>query len=80
MSQKISFQIDRFLVIFGTVLLALSIITILSLKTILSSVITSRQVDDELLQSSIPRLNKEDIDKAFEITTKKGTMSLDLHE
>jgi hypothetical protein len=78
MSQKISFQIDQFLIIFGLVLICLIFFALYTSRSILQSVIISRQINEELLEENLIHLNKEDLEKAYTAITKTNTTSLDL--
>lgn len=78
MLNKILAKIDRFYFVVSAVFVVLAIIIAFTAMSIFSSLAESQKIDDELLDSSIPRINKMDLDKAYKIVTEKENVPLDL--
>ncbi len=72
-------KIDRFYIILAIVMLFMSFLVVITFRGIFSSLDTAREVDEELLDSLTPKLDKVSLDKAQELIDRKGE-TLDLRE
>lgn len=72
-------RIDRFYYFFGAVVIILAVIAIVSLRGIFSSLKVAGEIDESLLESSSPRIDKEKIELAIETVTSKEIKKLDLN-
>ena len=71
-------KIDKFYYAFGLMLLVMSILVILTLRTLFSSYYVSQGVSDELLEASTPRINKTNVGDALEKFSSPNIVTLDL--
>ena len=77
MSKKIFQQIDRFYFILGAVLLILALLVFFTFKVIVTSLTSSRQIDEQMAKPEI-LIKKDVLDKTYEKIFTKENMSLDL--
>ena len=77
MSMKTFQQIDRFYFILGAVLLILALLVFFTFKVILTSIIASRQIDEQAAKPEI-LINEGVLDKTYEKIFIKENMSLDI--
>jgi uncharacterized protein (UPF0333 family) len=61
-------------------LLFLAILLIVTFRGIFSAISTSKEVDQEFLDTQAPRIDKENLDKAYDWVTNKKVTTLDLRE
>lgn len=71
-------NISKFYLIFTFLLLLLAIMVILVVRTMFSSWSVSNQIDEEVLQNSIPHLNNGILDEAYNKTMGRSIPNLDL--
>ena len=72
--------VDQFYLYFGVLLLVLSILVITVIRGIFGSITTSREIDQEFLESQTPRLHKESLNRAYELIVNSKAVVLDLGE
>ena len=75
---KIFRELDRFYFLFGTVLLILSIVVIVSLRGVFSALSTSSEIDEALLDTSLPRVNIEKVNDGLGSLSNTEPIPLDL--
>lgn len=80
MSVKKFPKIDKFLGVLAVVLLVLALLVIFTFRVIFSAVSTAIEVDEEYLESRTPRINKENLNKAYEGVVNLKESTLDLRE
>jgi hypothetical protein len=71
-------KIDRYYLILLALLLALSGMVIFTAKSVFTGISTSREVDSQLLEASLPRLDKGNLDKAYDFVSNQSRSALDL--
>ena len=71
-------RIDRFYYVFGAILLVLAVLAIVSLRGIFSSVRLAGDIEESLLDSSLPRIDKEKVEKALDAISSREIQKLDL--
>lgn len=71
-------KIDRFYIIFTVLLMALAFMVIFTLRISFSAVSVASEIDEELLQTQTPRINKDKIEQALGVLGRKERMPLDL--
>jgi hypothetical protein len=73
-------EIDKFYWIFAALLLLLSALVIFVVRTMFSALTVSNQIDEEVLQKSIPHLNDDTLDAAHRSAFEQKIPSLDLRQ
>ena len=71
-------RIDRFYYTFGAVLVVLAVLVTISLRGIFSAVRLAGDIDESLLDSSLPRIDKEKVESALEAISTREIQKLDL--
>jgi len=71
-------KIDRFYLLFGAVLLVLSILAIVTLKVVFSAYGVSGTIDQSLLEASSPRIDLELLDQTYGNIMVRKTVPLDV--
>lgn len=73
-------NIDQFYLYLGVLLLGIAVIVIVVVRGIFGSIATSREIDQEFLDSQTPRLHKESLTKAYDQILNMKVVVLDLRE
>ena len=71
-------KINRFYVFMAIVMVALSALVIISLRSVFSAISLASQVDESLLSSEVPRVNTGIIDDALNSVKEREFTPLDL--
>jgi len=72
------FKIDKFYVVMFGVLVVVAIIVTIVFRFVFFNVAKSTQVDEEFLNANSPRLNNDNLDRAYGIIYNKQIPDLDL--
>jgi sensor domain CHASE-containing protein len=78
MSTKISGKLSKFFVIAMAVIITVGIVVVFTLRGILISLNTASQVDEKALENQHERINKNNLDKAYQFLTEPQNATLDL--
>lgn len=73
-------KISNFYWIFAFVLMLLAVLIIFVIRTMFSSLSVSNEIDEEVLQKSIPHLNESVLDDAFTKSLEQNIPGLDLRQ
>lgn len=73
-------KIDKFLGVLAVVLLVLALLVIFTFRVIFAAVSTAIEVDEEYLEARTPRIDKENLNKAYKGVTNLKETTLDLRE
>jgi hypothetical protein len=73
-------KVSKFSVGLVGLLLLLAFLVIISFRGIFSAISTSREMDQEFLDSQTPRIDKDSLNRAYDWSRDKKVTTLDLRE
>lgn len=71
-------KVDKFYLSFAAILIVLAVMVIFTLRTAFSAVSVASEIDESLLQTQTPRINKDKLNEALEVLGTKEILPLDL--
>ena len=77
MFQKLK-EIDRFYMFLGLLLAVLSVVVIIMVRTVFGAYATASHIEEESLESNLPRINKTSLDEVYDKFYNKTPPVLDL--